>query len=216
MEDQVKEKIKELRRREREYFKNNEIQNIPDCIDFKELEIIVKFKLALGSFRPGFWKRIEKNNTEDQLQDASTKAFLLLKKMHNNHHDSDDLNNIIDACKSLTSLHGIGFATATFILSRYSANVPLMTDEALRWCKGLPIGAKITSYSEKDFHLLYSQLEKKVIELEDNQNSLHQKVDIRSAQEVVWASAVLEKMLISLEENQSSSLGGRRKRKIDA
>ena len=124
--------------------------------------------------------------------------------------NTNDLDLIVAACKSLVLLHGVGFASSTFVLSRYSEKIPLMTDEALRWSKGLSAETKIKTYSENDFRLLYNQLEKKVVELKEIEKE--KRWDIRSAQETIWAEAKLEKKQNSSSDKSSSNA---KKRKIN-
>ena len=68
--------LQDLKEREAQYFQSEmETNEIPKFIDFQELKTIVDFKLKFGTFRPGFWSRIEKNNSSDHLKCASIKAF---------------------------------------------------------------------------------------------------------------------------------------------
>ena len=150
-----------------------------------ELKDIVDYKMAKGSFRPGFWSRIDKGNTDDQVRNASSAAIAFVNR-------TPDVEDVLKALEKLSTLHGVGFATATYVLSRFSSAVPIMSDEALRWSSNLSPSDKVKGYTKKDFKDLFEKLESKVKVLNSKDDSADDRWTLLLLSEAIWASAVTE------------------------
>ena len=103
----------------------------------------------LGSFRVGFLTRIEKNSQE-LIQEKTKSAFNILSASS----QPAAIDQIMLALKELTTLFGIGPASASYILSRYFDFVPVMSDEAIK--ASSKKGAKIQYNLTVSFLSLFS------------------------------------------------------------
>jgi hypothetical protein len=100
-----------------------------------------------GTFRPNLLKLAE-SNSEDDIKKTTLDAFETYKK---------DSSSTTKAINKLTSLKGIGPATASLLLSVHdAARVPFFSDELYQWvCHG---GKKVTiKYNMKEYEGLVAQ-----------------------------------------------------------
>ncbi|KAJ4378413.1 hypothetical protein N0V86_006116 [Didymella sp. IMI 355093] len=88
-----------------------------------DVERLVEWKLKHGTFRPTLMNLV-KSNSADTIKDTTQLAFAPLN------NDADVMRSL----KTLTSLRGIGPATASLLLSVYQPDtVPFFSDELFRW-----------------------------------------------------------------------------------
>jgi len=87
-------------------------------ISQSQLSQLMKWKLARGQNRPSLQKFVD-SLSDALVQKTSKEAFAIL---------DDDPGKALDR---LATLKGIGPATASAILSAYSASIPFLSDEAL-------------------------------------------------------------------------------------
>lgn len=156
------------------------------------LKDVVDYKMAKGSFRPGFWSRIDKGNTDEQVRNASKAAITFANR-------TPDVEGVLKALEILTTLHGVGFATASYVLSRFSSAVPIMSDECLRWASNLSPTDKVKGYTKKDFRNLFVKLESKVKVLNSKDVYADDRWTLLLLSKAIWASAVTECPLKELQ-----------------
>lgn len=100
-------------------------------ITLDQLEQLMVWKLRRGQYRPTLMALIRRNSSKSVVE-TSTKAFSILSS-------ENCPDNIAEAFSILTSLHGVGPATASLILSIFLPDtVPFMSDEAMDAAIGLP------------------------------------------------------------------------------
>ena len=108
---------------------------------YEELVQLTKWKLLRGKFRPSLLDLV-KTNTETAVKNVTKKAF---KKMP----------NIASAISALTTLKGVGPATASAILVAYSPDVcPYMADENMLATPGV----EATDYTSTEYLNYVQQL----------------------------------------------------------
>ncbi|KAI8893455.1 hypothetical protein BC833DRAFT_569195 [Globomyces pollinis-pini] len=149
-----------------------------------ELVRIVEWKLKRGKFRPGFLNRVN-TNSESDIKNSTLLAFKELELLPS---DKDDCKIICNAIKHVSSLFGIGFATATACVNR---EVPFMSDESLRLTKPSTLKVVSLTYTQKDFERLYKLLKEKSIELNDQSKDLFWTPG--KCQDTIWAFEVNQK-----------------------
>lgn len=117
----------------------------PWSLNSLELKKIMLWKITRGKFRP-LMKLIE-SNTDEQVRETSSLSFTALR---NGEYEA--------SMQILTSLRGVGIATASAILSLLEPNeFPFMSDEAL--LSVLPSSKK--DYSLKSYSLMKAALKSK-------------------------------------------------------
>jgi hypothetical protein len=73
------------------------------------------------------------SNSEDVIRDTTTRAYAVLSKISSTKSETL-IQGIMEALSILTSLRGIGPASASLLLSvRFPQSVPFFSDEAYRW-----------------------------------------------------------------------------------
>jgi hypothetical protein len=131
-------------------------------ISKEELELLMKWKLRRGMFRPGLQKKIEENN-EQHVVALSHNAYSVLESERERERVEDKLareakraqtqsdaknqesnktelavpatlsiEKLKEALKYVMDLRGVGIATASKVLSIYEERVPFMSDEAMK------------------------------------------------------------------------------------
>ncbi len=92
---------------------------VPQHIVLSELSKIMSWKLIRGKFRP--LQKLVDGNSNAHVIESSTKAFQLIKK-----------SDWMGATNALTSLKGIGVATASAVLAPVAPSLcPFMADEVI-------------------------------------------------------------------------------------
>ncbi|WPH00685.1 Hypothetical protein R9X50_00351500 [Acrodontium crateriforme] len=97
-----------------------------------ELETLMKWKLTHGKFRPQLSKLIAENSESAVRETTSMAAKLFLSKTNSDTTPSQ--SDYKTAITTLTSLRGVGPATASLILSCLpDTKAPFFSDELYRW-----------------------------------------------------------------------------------
>lgn len=111
-----------------------------------------------GTFRPALKSLVQQNNAKD-VEETSRKGFAEFKD-----------GNPKDAIKTLTSLKGIGPATASLMLSVYNPDkAPFFSDELFRWAffesgRGNGWDRRI-KYTAKEYAELYDKVQELISRL---------------------------------------------------
>lgn len=130
--------------------------NTDKCLNLKDLERLMIWKLRRGQFRPTLMNLIRRNSSEFVKQTTSEAIG----------HISKTKSDVDESMKILCSLQGVGPATASLILSVICPeNVAFMSDEAMDAALGLP-----RSYTIQTFRKFQSALVSKAAELGDDWN----------------------------------------------
>ncbi|KAH7389502.1 hypothetical protein DE146DRAFT_758811 [Phaeosphaeria sp. MPI-PUGE-AT-0046c] len=134
-----------------------------------EVEKLVEWKLKHGTFRPKLLSLVQSNDS-DVVQKTTISAYKLLP-------------DTAKALKSLTSLKGVGPATASLLLSAAAPNtVPFFSDELFRWCAwdepGSPNGwQRKIKYNAKEYEMVLAKV-----------NELVERLNVKAvdAEKVAW------------------------------
>ena len=97
--------------------------------------------------------KLVSSNSEDVIRDTTTRAYAAVSSISAKSETVTD--GIMEALSILTSLRGIGPASASLLLSvRFPQSVPFFSDEAYRWLTCATSGDPWTSnikYNAKEF-----------------------------------------------------------------
>jgi hypothetical protein len=132
-------------------------------------------------------RRIEKNSDQD-VADATLKAFLLVEKLEALPHDGGEgnlesqLDLVNSALKEVSALFGIGPATASAVLSLRSSRFFFMSDEVLEFLLYSKAGQKC-KYNVVEYKLLYVALAKTALRLNREQisNNYIRELDVENS-----------------------------------
>lgn len=119
-----------------------------------ELASLVDWKLSHGTFRPKL-KQLVQSNPPDTVQKTTATAFSSF---------DGTLEKLKASLKQLSTLKGIGPATASLLLSvAFPSTVPFFSDELFRWTfweegKGKGWDRPI-KYTPKEYHELFSRIQ---------------------------------------------------------
>lgn len=162
-------------------------------ISKSELYQLMRWKLTRGKWRPRLLDFISSLD-ETQVESASKRAF-------------ESLPDVTKAVTELTTLKGVGPATASAVLAAYAPHIaPFMSDEAMEAALG-----SSKDYSLKQYLIFVDKLQKKAKELSMGED-LFTPDDVERA---LWSAAVGAKLqdLPSVESlNPSSKRNTKRKR----
>lgn len=114
-----------------------------------------------GTFRPSLMNLVS-SNSEDVIRDTTTRAYAVVSKISSAKSETL-IQGCMEALSILTSLRGIGPASASLLLSvRFPQCVPFFSDEAYRWLtytSGDPWTSSI-KYNAKEYrNMLQASLE---------------------------------------------------------
>ena len=141
-------------------------------ITLQQLERLMVWKLRRGQFRPTLMGLIRRNSP-NCVEKVTRKAIALVE---------ESIENISDAFKVLESLHGVGPATASLILSVILPDqVPFMSDEAMDASIGLP-----RSYTNSRYVKFQEALSSKAEELGNGWN-------VNLVEKILYTAAVLKR-----------------------
>ena len=169
-----------------------------------EVVTLVDWKLSHGTFRPKL-KQLVQTNPPEVVKKTTAAAFSSF---------DGSLEKVKSSLKELSTLKGIGPATASLLLSvAFPSTVPFFSDELYRWAfweegKGKGWDRPI-KYSAKEYHDLYS----KVQELQERHGWLA--VDIEKMAYVLGYRAS-HKSILTPEEESSIQIVGQYKAKLEA
>ncbi|RPA86205.1 hypothetical protein BJ508DRAFT_372972 [Ascobolus immersus RN42] len=108
-----------------------------------EVQKIVAYKLKRGKFRPsllGFASRLD----EEAVKATTKRAFKLIES------PTPSKEEIAAGAKELSTLKGIGPATASYLLAAYRPSVvPVFSDEAFRWVFYNPLAGAGEAWDRK-------------------------------------------------------------------
>ncbi|KAL5988308.1 hypothetical protein ACLOJK_036071 [Asimina triloba] len=157
-----------------------------------ELHKLMQWKLARGKWRPRLLDFISSLD-ETQVKSTSERAF-------------QSLPDLAKAVTELSTLKGVGPATASAVLAAYAPDVaPFMSDEAMVAAIG-----NSKDYSLKQYLFFAEKLQNKAKELSANGDLLTPS-DVERA---LWSSAIAVKMASSSEcKPKAKKISGKRKRK---
>lgn len=122
-----------------------------------ELVMIMKWKLMRGKMRP-LLKQIEAL-TEEAVQTATRNGFEILKQSL----DAEHIRKAVDAIAK--PLKGVGPATASAVLAKYSSSLPFMSDAGLIAVNGN------TDYTVKAYMAYYHGITAKCAQLNSDRQS---------------------------------------------
>ena len=159
-------------------WKENELTNLVQNqknINLEQLERLMIWKLRRGVFRAPLMGLIRKN-TEITVQNTTQSAFGYISS------SPITVSNIKKAFSILNTLHGVGPATASLILSVYVPKyVPFMSDEAMDAALGLP-----RLYTDAQFARFQDALSEKAKELGTDWSP-------DQVEKALWCAATLSK-----------------------
>ena len=134
-----------------------------------ELRRVMKWKLLRGKNRPALLNLINQNS-EDSVKEISSSAFCIILKKPSDWKD---------AMVKLTSLRGVGPATASAILAPLCSSLPFMADEVL----------EAVTASKRQYN--FSAYESMHVKMDQLSERLHNQLTLEQIGKVLWTASML-------------------------
>ncbi|KAI9674344.1 MAG: hypothetical protein M1829_003746 [Trizodia sp. TS-e1964] len=172
-----------------------------------EVELLIKWKLRHGKFRPSLQKLVA-SNAPEEVEATTSSAFTKYDRLSRPSTTSLTAAAPIAIINELATLKGIGPATASLILAVYAeADVPFFSDELFRWVSwgdeaksGAQGWLQNIKYNTKEYTILF----KRVVELMERLRN-EARLENNGSERSELTAAQVEKVAFVLGHNQGKS-----------